>query len=309
VLALRVDHGRARHLDLREVDEPRPAPSEALVELRAVSLNRGEIRRLPGWPDGFVPGWDVAGVVAEAAADGSGPRAGSRVAGLLGSGAWAQRAAVPTAQLAAIPAELTFAAAATLPVAGLTALRALALGGLLLDRRVLVTGAAGGVGRLALQLARRAGARVTAVAGTPERGEGLRELGADEVVVGFDAEGPEHDLILESAGGASLVAAIRRVARGGTVVTFGNSSDEPVTFDASEFYGRAAGARIYAFMLFVEIERTGTGTRDLETLAGLAGAGRLDPQIALEASWRQPEEAMAALRDRRLDGKAVLHVD
>lgn len=297
------------HVELSEVAEPEPDSGQALVEVRAFSLNRGEANRLPQREPGFVPGWDVAGVVAQEAVDGSGPSEGARVVGLVGSGAWAERVAVPTRELAELPQDVDLAAAATLPVAGLTALRALAVGGLSLGRRVLVTGAAGGVGRMAVQLAGRAGAHVTAVAGGEERAHGLPELGAHEVVHAFDADGPAFDVILESVGGASLAAALKRVAPDGTIVSFGDSSRDPVEFAASDFYGHGTGARLYAFLIFRELEREASGSRDLATLAGLVAAGELHPQIALEASWRDPGPALEALLQRRVRGKAVLHVD
>src|SRR3954454_7225491 len=185
-------------LKLTEVPEPEPADDEVLVEQHATSINRGEVRRLPQREPGFVTGWDVAGTVVEPARGGAGPQRGARVTGIVRQGAWAERVAVPADAIAEIPDELDFARAATLPVAGLTALRALARGGLLLGQRVLITGGAGGVGRFAIQLAHRAGAHVTAVAGSPERAAGLDRLGAAEVITGFDPDGPRFDLILES---------------------------------------------------------------------------------------------------------------
>ncbi len=293
---------------LGEVAEPDPLPGEALVDVRAVSLNRGEVRRLAGQESGVVPGWDVAGVVARAAEDGSGPSEGARVVGLVSSGAWAEHAAVPTTALGELPADVSFAAASVLPVAGLTALRTLGVAGMPLGKRVLVTGAAGGVGRLAVQLASRAGAHVTAVARDEQRAEGLRDLGADEVVSLVDLDGEPFDVILESVGGASLAAALQRVGPEGIVVSFGDSSREPVTFPASAFY-RSPGARLYGFFIFSEVERSGSATRDLELLARMVAGRELDPQITLETSWSDPAPALEALLDRRVRGKAVLHVD
>jgi NADPH2:quinone reductase len=310
VLALVADRSSEAGVFHAEVGEPDPHPDEAVVELRATSLNRGEIRRLATREEGTIPGWDVAGVVAKRAAGGAGPAEGARVVGLMSnSGGWAERVAVPVDMLAELPGEVSFTDAATLPVAGITAYRTLAVGGMPLGRRVLITGASGGVGRLAIQLARRAGAHVIAVVGSEKRAEGLKDLGADEVSIGFDADGPELDLILESAGGDSLVAALKRVARGGTIVTFGNSSGEEVRFDASDFYGRAPTARVYAFMVFDEVAREQSGTRDLRALAEMVAAGELKTEVSLVASWREPEEAIKALLDRKVAGKAVLTFD
>ena len=160
--------------EIREVPEPTPAPNEAVVEVHAFSLNRGELRLMQIRPEGWRPGQDIGGVVLRAAADGSGPKAATRVVALTDNAGWAQRAAVPAHRMAALPDNVRFEEAAALPVAGLTALRTLRHGAPLLGKRVLVTGAAGGVGHMAVQIAARSGARVTAVVGSPERGRHVR---------------------------------------------------------------------------------------------------------------------------------------
>ena len=198
-------------VELRDVAEPEPAADEAIVEVHAFSLNRGELALFAVRPDGWRPGQDIAGVVVQAAADGSGPRAGTRVVALVDGAGWAQRVAAPTARMAALADNVSFASAATLPVAGLTAVRLVRLGGALLGRRVLIPGAGGGVGRFAVQLATLAGAEVTGVVGRPERATGLVERGATAVVTTIQEAEGLFDLILESVGGSSLTGAISKV--------------------------------------------------------------------------------------------------
>jgi NADPH:quinone reductase-like Zn-dependent oxidoreductase len=297
------------HVELTEVADPEPRSDQAIVRAHAISLNRGESKRLPTMPPGTVVGWDVAGVVERAAADGSGPPEGARVVGLKEVGAWAQRVAILTEHLAELPDEVTFTQAATLPVAGLTALLSLELGGFLLERRILVTGASGGVGRFAVQMAHMAGAHVTAVSSSPERARGLTELGADRVV--HDLEGPrEFDLVVEGVGGSTLGAAVRRILPGGLIVSFAASDPgDPVSYGGRELFGEAPRGAIRGVYLFDELAHTRSGSRDLGRLAALVAAGRLDCQIDLETSWRDAGSAIDALLQRRIAGKAVLLVD
>ena len=161
--AIVVDAAVGGRLRIQPVPRPDPQPNQARIAVRATSLNLGEVRNaLTGAADGFRPGWDLAGVVTQAAADGSGLPQGERVVGFLRSGAWAREVVVSTHALAPLPDDVSFAQAVTLPVAGPTALYALDICGDLLGRNILVDGASGGVGHLAVQLASFGGAHVVA---------------------------------------------------------------------------------------------------------------------------------------------------
>jgi NADPH:quinone reductase-like Zn-dependent oxidoreductase len=309
MLALTASPGAPGNVELREVAEPSPLSGQALVRVRAFSLNRGETRRLADTEAGKLTGWDVAGVVERAAADGTGPPAGTRVVGVSPGAGWAQLAAIGTDVLAVLPNGVTDAQASTLPVAGLTALKALDIIGPVLARRVLVTGASGGVGRFAVQLAKMAGAHVTGISASAERARGLKELGADEVLHELDPSGQEFHGIVEGVGGATLGAAMQRVAPFGAVVSFASSDPEPVEFPARAFFGRAPGARLHGIFLFGLLERERAGTLDLGRLVKLVEDGRLECSIDRESSWGEAGEAIEALMERRIAGKAVLRVE
>jgi NADPH:quinone reductase len=291
------------NLRMADVDEPVAAESEALIEVRATALNFGEVH----WIDrmrkpGEVPGWDAAGVVVKAAADGSGPPVESRVVGFHGSGGWAQRRAVPTENLAVLPDSVDFGPAAALPVAGVTALQALRALGPVVGRRVLITGGSGGVGRFGVQLAARAGAHVIAAVGSVARGEGLAQLGAAEVVVGLtDVTEPVFG-VLDNVGGPLLAEAFGLVADGGSVQSIGMASGQPTTIDFEVERLRGVRKHLEPFTV-----RTPFGP-DLAYLVELLEAGEIDPQIGLRVSWNEVSEAAEALLDRRVAGKAVLDV-
>jgi NADPH:quinone reductase-like Zn-dependent oxidoreductase len=286
-------------IDFRDVPVPEPAPGEALIAVRAFAVNRGELRLLQA-RDQWIPGQDIAGVVERAAADGSGPPAGTRVAGLADWHGWAEYAALPTRRIAALPDAVSFSAAASLPMAGTTALNALRHGGPLLGKRVLITGGAGGVGSFAVQLADLSGARVTAVARRDEAR--LRERGAAEVL--GEAGGGPYDVILESAGGASLAAALEAVAFNGAVVLVGNSSGE----DAPLNFGRLVAHGEARVQTFLSSLYEATAGADIATLAELVASGRLVADVGMEADWKDLPAALDALRDRQVSGKVVLTV-
>lgn len=310
IRAVLVDSSVPERLVIRDADFPAAALSEALVRVKTISLNRGEVRNVSTSEAGWRPGWDLAGIIEKEAADGSGPHAGSRVVGIVHSGAWAEVVAVPTTQLVEISDSLSFAQAATLPVAGLTALWTLELGGLLLDRRVLVTGASGGVGHFACQLARQAGAQVIGVVRQPGREAIAKAAGANQVVVSEDLSeahefGP-YNLVLESVGGRSLANALTLLVPGGSCVSYGVSGSSEATFDVGHFF-LTGGVSLYGFNIFYELTRKSL-FEDLGRLVRLIASGQLHPHISIEASWTQIGEVAQQLLNRQFTGKAILHV-
>jgi NADPH:quinone reductase len=312
IRAIVVDPAAPGKLALKAVEFRDPDRDEVGVRVTAISLNRGETRRAlqiaePGWR----PGWDFAGIVETEAADSSGPRRGTRVVGMLPSGAWAERVNCRTHAVAKLPDAVSDAEAATLPVAGLTALHALRQGGLLLGRKVLVDGASGGVGHLACQLAGAAGAFVWGHIRREEHRAMVAEWCGDRVVFGGELSaakpyGPFW-LILDSLGGSALSAALGMLQPNGTCVTFGASEASSATFESRNFFG-TGGAKLYGLTLFHElmsVERAGIGLR---LLAELIEAKKLRPQIAVEAPWSEIGTIARRLIDREFTGKAVLHI-
>lgn len=310
--AIAIDPNAAGRLVIQEFDAPTPLPNEAVVTVKAFSLNRGEVRRAQTGAAGARIGWDLAGIVEKEAADGTGPKAGTRVVGILRTGAWAESVAVGTDFLAPLPDGVSFSQAATLPVAGLTALHALYKRGSLVGKSVLVTGATGGVGDFAIGLARLSGATVTAHIRRAEQAEFVRTAGADNVAVGENVGETAKpfapfDLIVESVGAETLSAALTMLAERGVCVSFGTSAGNSVTFDAQKFYS-TGGASLYGLFLFDELKWTETATIGLTYLARLVADGKLTPQISIEDDWTNIAAVSQDLMSRKYSGKAVLKV-
>ena len=311
--AVVVDPNTAGRLVIQAVDAPMPKTEEAIVQVEAVSLNRGEVRMSMNAPAGRRPGWDLAGTVLQAAQDGSGPKAGTRVVAIVRSGAWARQTVVPTNQLAPIPDNVTFAQAATIPVAGLTALHGLWKGGFLLERTVLITGATGGVGDYAIQLAKLAGAKVVAHVRRDDQVAGVTQIGADAVLVGDALRGEnakpfgDYALMLDAVGGDTLGALLELVEESTKIVTYGTSAGNEVTFNAQTFYNKGM-TTLYGMILFDELKTVESADKGLARIAKLIGEGKIKPQISVEADWTEIAPVAQQLLDRRYAGKAVLHV-
>ncbi|WP_327426613.1 zinc-binding dehydrogenase [Streptomyces sp. NBC_01236] len=303
--ALIVDPTAPGRLRLGEAPDPVPGPAQVLVEVRHTSLNAAELFFAERAEPGEVIGFDAAGVVVTAAADGSGPAVGSRVVGFADGGGFGALRAMDVADVAVVPDGVDLGEAATLPVAAGTALRALEQAGPLLGRRVLVTGASGGVGGFAVQLAALGGAYVIAVAGSEESARGLTDLGADEVAIGLAGPAEPVDVVIDTVGGDQLTAFYALLAPGGTLQSVGWASGHAATLPVGSTLGSPVPKAIVSVY-------NGVGLTDrqaqLSRLLTLVAAGRLRVPVGWRGPWDKIADAVEALGSRRLRGKAVLDV-
>ena len=298
--------GDADLLALTEVPEPELMATEALVRVSTTSLNRGEVARSAAAPAGQRPGWDVVGVVERAAERGGGRAVGATVVGLVNSGAWAELVAVPADFLAVVPAGVSPAQAACLPVAGMTAVRALALGGFPAGKRVLVTGASGGVGHLAVQLARSMQMTVTGLIRNPKADAGAAAACHHVISDIADAEGP-FDHILDGVGGAVLTRCLEVVAPRGVVVSYASTLMEPAAL-GPRWFGAHVGATLRSLLLFDELPHTQSAASDLSALCALVASGVLKIHIDVEDDWSHGGALARDLLERRVTGKVVLRI-
>jgi NADPH:quinone reductase-like Zn-dependent oxidoreductase len=293
---------------LKPVTSPRPEPGlgEILVRVHAAGVNpvdgyNRESGLFLGKPP-FVLGWDVSGTVEAVGVGVTLYAPGDEVFGLLpfphGHGAYAQYAVGPARVFVPKPARLDHVQAAALPLAGLTAWQALVETAHIGEgSRVLINGASGGVGHLAVQIAKARGAYVIALA-SAARTDFVRSLGADEVIdyttTDLTQAVRDVDAVLESIGGDYPAKALKVLKPGGILVSTVGHTLPPVAAEAAERGIRLAG-------LFVEADRLG-----MTALADLAASGRLTPAIAATFPL---DQAAAAHATKSGPGKTVLTVD
>jgi NADPH:quinone reductase-like Zn-dependent oxidoreductase len=299
IRAIVVDPDAKDGMRVAEIPAPAAGPGQVLIDVHHASLNHGDLNdatsgRLGA---GAVLGSDAAGVVVSNAAGGLGPAPGTRVVALA-QGAFAEQLAVDVENLAKVPESVDLAATAALPVAGIAAIQALKAGRLAPDKRVLITGASGGVGRFAVAIAAAAGAHVIASVGSAARGAGLTEIGAAEVVVGLDGIDGPVDLIIDNVGGPQMVAAWERLAPGGDLQSVGWTSGEPAVFEPYATIGPPR--TITSFLIQPPIGA------NLSELVDHVASGRLRPEIGWRGPLEQIHDAVAGIRARSINGKAIL---
>ena len=304
--ALVADPTASPALSLADVPEPTAGPGELLVDMEGASVNRGEIRTAAKQPPGTIIGWDVAGTVAALGEGVTTFDVGERVVALSpNGGSFAERVVVPADWTAPLPSACDFVTAATLPVAGVTAAGILRLGRTHAGDRVLVTGAAGGVGQVAVQLALQTRATVTGQAGSEERAAAVRDTGAEALVHpgdGSPVDG-EFDVVLDGIGGPMLGPLLDATARNGRVVVYGNSADASSTLRVDAFYPK--GITIYGFRVFTSVPPT-QAVKDMATLADQAATGTLSVKVQATAPLAGALPLIADLYNRRVTGKVVI---
>jgi NADPH:quinone reductase-like Zn-dependent oxidoreductase len=292
----------AAGLALSHIPHPRAAENDVIVQVHAAGFTPGELDWPATWTDRAgrdrvpsVPGHELSGVVAELGYGTTGLTVGQRVFGLADwarDGALAEYTAVEARNLAPLPADIDHAVAAALPISGLTAWQGLFdHAQLKAGQTILIHGAAGGVGSMAVQLARELGARVIGTGRTADW-QAVLGLGADAFVdpqAGQLAEVGEVDVVFDVIGGEVLERSAPLVRAGGTLVTIVGPPKA----------GLVAGGRAIFFV--VEPDRL-----RLADLAERVRSGRLKPVIGAVRPLAEAPEAFAP--DRRVPGKTIIRV-
>ena len=311
---------------IEQVERPVPGDGEVLIAIRAAAVNPldcGFIRGTPyllrlavGFPrpKRTRPGADVAGTVAATGGGVTRLRPGDAVFGLC-RGAFADYGCAPESALAAKPAGLSFEQAAAVPLAGLTALQGLRdAGRIQAGQKVLITGAAGGIGTFAVQLAKAFGAEVTAVCG-PGGLELVRSIGADRAIdrtkEDFTRGGESWDLIFDLVQSRGFRTSRRALTRTGTLVSGGLLGVAPNFAGMARWGGRAAaglllsrlGSRKLAFFV------TRRSPEDLALLAGLIAAGKVTPVIDRRYRLAETAAAIRHVQDGRAHGKVIITME
>lgn len=294
--AVVTDYGTPDVLEIREVPVPRPRPGEALVAVVASTINPVDVKtRMPGMVQ-TIPrfpatlGWDLAGIVVDAPTD-SPVSVGDRVIAMHppeadGTGCWSQYVTVPVERLVTAPTSVDLVTAATLPLAGLTAAQALGRLAPQPGERLLVTGASGSVGGMAVQLAAVQGLDVSGLVRRGSQAGTVRALGAREVFTGVDAAGA-FDAVLDTAG----VLVPDLVRPGGRLVTV---SDDDIP---DELTGKASSA-VHNYV--------GHDPAGLARLVSLVDSGALTLRVAETFPLSRIADAHRALETGGLDGKVVV---
>lgn len=316
--------GEDRRPRLAELPDPQPGPGEVEIAVRATGLNHADLLQVRGsYPspagESAVPGLECAGVVDAVGEGVTGLQAGQRVMALLGGGGHATRVVAPAGQVMALPENLSFAEGAALPEACLTGWTNLVSeGGLCPGESVLITGATGGMGTLAVQLGRELGGRVIAVGRDPVRLERLRSLGADAAVEHDDrlaaavlrlTGGRGVDLALDFVGGPHFALLLGALRPQGRLVLIGLLAGAHAEIDLAPLLGKRL--RVTGSLLRPRARAEKAAL--VRSFAGFGlprlADGRLRPVVAEVLPFARIDDAYRRLAAASPGGKIVLTVD
>jgi NADPH:quinone reductase-like Zn-dependent oxidoreductase len=314
-------YGTADDLRVERIDVPTPDDDEVLVEVRAAAVDRGTIHLMTGLPlvarpaigmrrpRSLVVGLDVAGVVVAAGAKVATFAPGDAVFGVA-RGSFAEYAVCAAGKLAPKPSAVSFVEAAAVPISGLTAHQGLVdVGRLQASQRVLITGASGGVGTFAVQLARALGAEVTAVC-SAGKATAVRALGASRVIdyatTEIDGDGRSYDLMLDIAGNTSLRRLRRMLEPAGTLVIVGGEGPGR-WFGGTDRQFRALALSPFVSQRLTMFVATERGS-DLVRLSAFLDDGRVTPVIDGTVPLEGAADAIRRLDAGEVTGKVVIDV-
>jgi NADPH2:quinone reductase len=308
--AVLINHSKPGRLEISDAAAPRQQTAETLVAVKAFSLNRGDIARAEAGDDGTPFGWDFSGIVGDPAPDGSGPPKGTRVVGVSRRReAFAELVSVPSDDVAAIPDNVSFIDAAALPVAALTALYCLERCERLLGSNVLITGASGGVGIFACQLATLMGANVFGQIRRIEHEALVASTGATPVISpdgsALSKYGPFRGII-DAVGGSLLENILPYLSENGRAILYGFTDSRSTEISIPNLIFTGAG-RIEGLYLFKELQFESCA-KGLSRLSHLVSAGQLNCHVNVTEDWSMVSTVTKDLAERRFPGKAVLTI-
>lgn len=314
------EYGPPDVLRVDEVPDARPGPGQMLVRVTAagigfadVQIRAGLMRSvMPDLPLPFAPGFEIAGTVVAVGAGVDAKAVGGQVVGATSGGGYAELAILPAASAVPLPEGLDDRTAVALLGQGATAVGVAEAAGLTSTDTVLVEAAAGGVGSLLVQLAKRAGATVIAAARGETKLAVAKQLGAD-IVVDYsapdwpqlvrDAVGGSVSVVLESTGGAVSEAAFDLLTPTiGRMVVYGTTSGQPPRFDPLAVYQRAVSVTGFASVALPAHQLA----RLRDHAFALADSGELRPIIGTVMPLAQAAAAHQAFEERATVGKTIL---
>ncbi|WP_404452941.1 quinone oxidoreductase [Virgibacillus necropolis] len=315
------EHGGPEVLKVNDVEVPSIGESDVLIEVKAVGVNYADTARREGQyvvPTNlpFIPGAEIAGVVTEVGSDVQGVKKGARIVTLIESGGYAEYVSVAADALIPIPDGVTYEKAVALPLQGLSAYHILkTMGRLERGETVLIHAAAGGVGSLAVQLAKLFGAgKVIATASTSEKLAFAKKMGADHLV-NYTEEGWENeireltngkgvDVALEMVGGDVFHKTIKCLAAFGRLVIYGAASGEQATFYPSTLMKR--NQSVVGFFLPQIMRKADLFQTSLKELLLYVSKGELELTVGGTYPLSEVVQVHTLLQGRKTKGKIVL---